>query len=184
MPTTSPYAKAHVHPVLSEEASQLLIEHYVQTRERGKNANTIQATTRQLESFIRLSEALAKMRLDEVVTVAHVQEAHRLWMSAAQMTAIDPKTGRIDMDLIHTGRSASDRSLQTALKKEVLELVRRMCRGQDSVKFMALFEDFQAKSPTVCPPFMHNAAHTGPAGVGDPVPADAHGARRGGRARV
>jgi DNA replication licensing factor MCM4 len=37
------------------------------------------ATPRQLESIIRLSEALARMKLDEVVSKDNVKEAVRLW---------------------------------------------------------------------------------------------------------
>lgn len=39
---------------------------------RGGNSKTITATTRQLESLIRISQALTKMRLESVVTAADV----------------------------------------------------------------------------------------------------------------
>ncbi len=55
----------------------------------------ITATTRQLESMIRLSEAHAKMRLAETVTVDDVQEAVRLIKSALKTAATDSQ-GRID----------------------------------------------------------------------------------------
>lgn len=43
------------------------------------------ATPRQLESLIRLSEALARMRLDTLVTKKDVEEAVRLWYTAMQV---------------------------------------------------------------------------------------------------
>ena len=49
----------------------------------------ITATTRQLESMIRLSEAHAKMRLATEVTSADVKEAVRLIRSALKMSATD-----------------------------------------------------------------------------------------------
>ena len=49
----------------------------------------ITATTRQLESMIRLAEAHAKMRLSEVVTRADVLEAERLIQSALKTAATD-----------------------------------------------------------------------------------------------
>ena len=53
-------------PEISEDAGQLLIELYVNMRKWGRddggNAKVVSATTRQLESMIRLSEAHAKMR--------------------------------------------------------------------------------------------------------------------------
>jgi len=68
------------------------------------NRKTITATTRQLESLIRLSEALAKIRLSSIVEAKDVEEAARLIRVALQQAATDPRTGTIDMDLITTGK--------------------------------------------------------------------------------
>ncbi len=40
------------------------------------------ATPRQLESFIRIAESLARMRLDARIRAADVAEAVRLWYGA------------------------------------------------------------------------------------------------------
>ena len=77
--------------------------------------NVITCTTRQLESAIRLSESLAKMRLSNEVDVDDVNEAYRLIKVATQSAATDPTTGLIDMDMIATGR--------TAVSKEKLRLL-------------------------------------------------------------
>ncbi len=71
-------------PVLSDEASRLLAEYYVNMRRWGnqRGERVVSATTRQLESMIRLSEAHAKMRLSATVDAVDVTEAHRL-ISAA-----------------------------------------------------------------------------------------------------
>ena len=56
-------------------------------RSQGAKAgagNVITATPRQLESMIRISEALAKMRLDSEVKVEDVKEAARLINVATQ----------------------------------------------------------------------------------------------------
>jgi DNA replication licensing factor MCM4 len=50
-------------PSITDEASKDLVEGYVNMRKLGGNKRTITATPRQLESLIRISEALAKMRL-------------------------------------------------------------------------------------------------------------------------
>lgn len=94
------YAKRHCSPILSDEASKALIEGYVEMRREGESRKTITATTRQLESLIRLSEALAKMRLSETVDERDVEEAIRLMKVATYKTAIDPRTGVLNMDLI------------------------------------------------------------------------------------
>lgn len=92
--------------MLSEEASEALVEAYVELRRQGQH-NTgserrVTATTRQLESMIRMSEAHARMRLSSTVEVGDVQEASRLLRSAIKDYATDPRTGRIDMDLLLT----------------------------------------------------------------------------------
>lgn len=71
------YAKEHVHPKLSEEASQKLIQVYVDMRKIGAGRGRISAYPRQLESLIRLAEAHAKVRFSNVVTVDDVDEAWR-----------------------------------------------------------------------------------------------------------
>ena len=89
----------------------------------GSGRTTISATPRQLESLIRLSEALAKMRYSRIVDRRDVQEAVRLMKVATQAAATDPRTGRIDMDMITTGRSQVERDARDALSMAVKELL-------------------------------------------------------------
>jgi DNA replication licensing factor MCM4 len=88
------YARAKIHPVLTEEASNALITCYVEMRKAGIDSRTqekrITATTRQLESMIRLSEAHARMRWSEEVELVDVQEANRLIKSALRESAVCP----------------------------------------------------------------------------------------------
>ena len=89
------YAKMKSTPKLTQEAADILKNFYVQDRKivnenkKQKKKNTIPVTVRQLEAIIRLSEAIAKMSLSNVVTEAHVNESHRLFqistLSAASM---------------------------------------------------------------------------------------------------
>ena len=83
----------------------------------------ITATTRQLESMIRLSEAHARMRLSSEVTANDVNEAVRLIRSAIKQAATDSRTGLIDMGLLTEGTSASERRQREDLKRGVLEVV-------------------------------------------------------------
>lgn len=71
------YAKEHIHPKLTEEASQRLIQIYVDMRKVGSGRGQISAYPRQLESLIRLSEAHAKVRFSPLVEVTDVEEAWR-----------------------------------------------------------------------------------------------------------
>jgi DNA replication licensing factor MCM4 len=116
------YAR-QVHPVLLPEAAQELTEVYLQLREPAMNSRkTMPATPRQLESLIRLAEALAKLELSERVTADHVREAYRLVKVALLTAATDPRTGRIDMGMLSTGFSESARNLRVRIQ-EALESV-------------------------------------------------------------
>lgn len=99
------YARMNCRPVINDEAEAELIRGYIDMRRQGMSKNIITATPRQLESMIRISEALAKMRLSETVDSIDVAEAIRLIRVATQQAAVDPVTGQIDMNLITTGYS-------------------------------------------------------------------------------
>ena len=113
------YARSHVHPRLTDDAAELLINGYVDMRRMGGSRKVVTATPRQLESLIRLSEALARLRLRELVLAEDVEEAMRLIKVAMQQAALDPKTGFIDMDRIYTGVSASDRQQRKQISEAV-----------------------------------------------------------------
>ncbi|GLE04478.1 hypothetical protein PINS_up013420 [Pythium insidiosum] len=84
----------------------------------------ITATPRQLESLIRIAEALAKMKLSEEVLARDVHEALRLMNVATQRAAMDPRTGTIDMDMINTGHSSSEREAVAQLVERIKTVLR------------------------------------------------------------
>lgn len=134
------YAKSHIHPVICESAKNELVRAYVGMRRMGDDSRSdekrITATTRQLESMIRLSEAHAKMRLSEVVELEDVQESVRLIKSAIKDYATDPKTGKIDMNLVQTGKSVVQRKLLEDLAREILNILTE--RTADNISFNEL----------------------------------------------
>lgn len=138
------YAKSKVHPKLTPSAGQALSNAYVNMRKLGDDIRTsdrrITATTRQLESMIRLSEAHARMRLSEEVTADDVEEAVRLIRSAIKQAATDQRTGLIDMGLLTEGTSASERRQRDALKRGLLSVVDDLSsRGGDSARWAEVF---------------------------------------------
>ncbi|OKL55618.1 DNA replication licensing factor mcm4 [Talaromyces atroroseus] len=124
------YAKTNIHPVLTQPAADALTDAYVAMRKLGDDIRAadrrITATTRQLESMIRLSEAHARMRLSSEVTAEDVEEAVRLIRSALKQAATDARTGLLDMSLLTEGTSASERRRREDLKKAVLSTVDEM----------------------------------------------------------
>ena len=119
------YARQNVHPAITPAAARQLSDSYVAMRNLGNSIaaadRRITATTRQLESMIRLSEAHAKMRLSLTVEESDVLEAVRLIRSAIKASATDARTGLIDMGLLSEGGSATDRRRKEDLKRGLLE---------------------------------------------------------------
>ncbi|TPX35566.1 hypothetical protein SmJEL517_g02085 [Synchytrium microbalum] len=74
------YAKS-LKPKMTVAAREYLVKQYRQLRQEdstGVNRSSYRITVRQLESMIRLSEALAKMHCDQEVNIHYVKEAAQL----------------------------------------------------------------------------------------------------------
>ncbi|KAE8891812.1 DNA replication licensing factor [Phytophthora fragariae] len=72
-----------LNPVITPETKRMMVACYRSLRENdvvsnGQTNIAYRITVRQLESMIRLSEALARLDLMDTVLVSHVQEAYRL----------------------------------------------------------------------------------------------------------
>jgi DNA replication licensing factor MCM4 len=132
--------------VITENAGQELVRAYVDMRKMGddprSNEKRITATTRQLESMIRLSEAHARMRFADFVELQDVKEACRLMRDAIRTSAMDPRTGKIDMSLLNTGTGQGQRKLREDMRKEILNILEnngkdRGLRWGDAVKMLS-----------------------------------------------
>lgn len=117
------FARQNINPEISEDVVNDLIDGYCEMRKIGTGRNVITATPRQLESLIRISEALAKMRYSSLVEKKDVQEAIRLIRVATQQAATDPTTGLIDMDMISTGITTISRSKIHQICQYIKELI-------------------------------------------------------------
>ena len=117
-------------------------------RSMGNSQKTITATPRQLESLIRISESLAKMRLSNRVEQRDIEEGVRLIRTAMQQSATDPKTGEIDMDIITTGFSYAS----NARVKIICDFIKRVQEdfrdkvAQTGVKYANLFDYLVSKA--------------------------------------
>jgi DNA replication licensing factor MCM4 len=128
----------------------------VELRKLGEDVRAaerrITATTRQLESMIRLAEAHAKMRLSETVTADDVLEAVRLIKSAIKESATDARTGLIDMSLLTEGTSASERRRKADLKRELLSLLDEMTRSGNAARYSDVVRQLGEQSSVTIEP--------------------------------
>ena len=100
------YSKRLV-PVMSDEAKDIIERSFLRIRSMGQG-NTVPITARQLEAFVRLSEASARMRLDNVVRDVDANRAVDLVEDYLQRIA-GTEEGGFDIDKIASGISSKDR---------------------------------------------------------------------------
>lgn len=115
------YARQTVFPVLTLDAIEDISQFYINLRDQGRKEGAYAATHRQLEGLVRLSEASARIRLSDSVEKEDSDRAIRIFKKSLEDLVVDQETGRIDIDIITTGRTTTE---LTNLKK-VLSIVRQ-----------------------------------------------------------
>lgn len=120
------YSKSKFKPVLSDEALNKIKDFYVELRNTGSNEDEavkpIPISARQLEALVRLAEARAKLKLSNTVTGEDAQLAIDILTFCLQMVGIDPETKQMDIDLITTGISSSQRGKFSTIRQIIDEL--------------------------------------------------------------
>jgi replicative DNA helicase Mcm len=119
------YARQNINPTLTEEALEEIKEYYVKMRSTGDEEGAYKAipiSARQLEALIRLSEASARVRLSLKVLKSDARRAIELVHFCLTQIGVDPETGKIDIDRITTGVTASQRSNMSIVKEIIKDL--------------------------------------------------------------
>lgn len=132
------YAKRNVFPVLTDEALMRIQEYYVDLR--AGSDGSIPLTARQLEAFVRIAEASARMRLSQEATLEDADRAIRIVEGYMRSVGVDPSTGKFDIDKVTTGipHSQQDRI------RTIQEIVRSLAK--ESPKGYARAEDIEAEA--------------------------------------
>ena len=119
------YARQKISPKLTDGALEEIKEFYLKMRKSGGGEGGIKSipiSARQLEALVRLSEASAKARLDNRVTRKDAKKAIELLDYCLMQVGFDRETGKIDIDRIATGITATSRSHILVLKEIIGEL--------------------------------------------------------------
>src|SRR3989344_4517831 len=119
------YARRRCNPHLSDEAVEEMKEYYVSMRMSGQDDSGIKSipiTARQLEALVRLAEAHAKIRLSDQVLREDAKKAIELVDYCLRQVGLDKETGKIDIDRISTGITASQRNKIVVVKEIINEL--------------------------------------------------------------
>lgn len=109
------YSK-RITPVMTESAAKLIEDTYMDIRKSGdEGSGSVPITARQLEAFVRLSEASARMRLSPAVEDGDAMRAVRLVRYYLEKIA-GTSTGGLDVDMFSSDYSHKDRSDLSRLK--------------------------------------------------------------------
>lgn len=108
------YSKRIV-PIMSDEAMEIIEDRYLGIRAMGTGENaSVPITARQLEAFVRLSEASARMRLSPVVEADDANRAVEL-VEFYLGKILAPDGGQWDIDKISSGIAKKDRDMLKTL---------------------------------------------------------------------
>ncbi len=128
------YAKQHLKPTLQNEALEEIQNYYVKIRNMGNSSEggdgdsikSVPITARQLEALVRLTEASAKTRLSKKATKEDAKKAIELLHYTLSQIGLDPDTGKLDIDRITTGVTASQRNHISVVKEAISTLEKEM----------------------------------------------------------
>lgn len=120
------YAKRNVFPVLTEEAMEKIREYYVEMRARAKE--TVPFTPRQLEAFVRIAEASARMRLSNVVTAEDAERAIKIVEYYLRKVGIEREMGEFNIDIITTGITKTQKDKM----RIITDIIREICKETDA----------------------------------------------------
>lgn len=136
------HSKRYV-PVMSKEARKIIQEKYLSIRKLGEvQGASVPITARQLEAFIRLSEASARIRLSNVVTKEDAERAVRIVEFYLNKMARD--SGSMDVDKVMTGFSKTDRNKISVVRT----LIHSNSEPGKGVSFKTLLEHAPEKNLT------------------------------------
>jgi len=118
------YARNSVDPEFEDDEVLKTIENfYVKWRSVAESGEApLPITPRQLEALIRLAKANARMRLSDHVTVEDANRAIKIVSFYLREAGVDTETGKIDIDVLMTGRSRSQREKL----QRVLDIIREL----------------------------------------------------------
>lgn len=116
------YAQENYSPELSSSASQKIKDTYLQIRQKGSNEDSpVPETARALEALVRLSEAVARVKLSNTIEIEHAEHAIKIYRASKEQTGVDPETGEWDSGIQESGTTKSQSDRIDLVKQTVKE---------------------------------------------------------------
>jgi replicative DNA helicase Mcm len=116
------YAR-QLRPRLTVEAEKRIQQFYLQMRKASSATedSPLAIGPRQLEALARISEACARIALREEVTVEDTEAAINIMMKSLREVGLDISSGKVDIDLIMTGKPKNQRDKVGVILTEIVE---------------------------------------------------------------
>ena len=117
------YARKNVFPIIEENALAHLVDFYMGLRNMGDGKDSpIPVTARQLEALVRLSEASARIRFSNTITMDDARRTTEIVLSSLKQVGVDPDTGKLDVDVLSCGTSKSQRD-KIKTMKDIIKMI-------------------------------------------------------------
>ena len=108
------YARQNCKPKLTREATNRIKNFFVAMRNpKGRNEDEVRPipiSARQLEALVRLTQASAKVKLKDEADKEDAERAISIMTHYLSKVGVDVETNKIDVDIIFTGISATQRN--------------------------------------------------------------------------
>jgi len=132
------YAK-RIEPVLTEGAVNEIRQYYLKMRSlSGSTESPVAITPRQLEALVRLAEARARSFLRDKVEGEDAHAIIRLMTLSLQDVGIDTATGKVDIDVIMTGKPKSLRDKMQVILSTFVDLEKQLGIVEEPTLYQAL----------------------------------------------
>jgi len=144
------YAKK-IEPKLTDEAVKELKSFYLKMRSSSSSSqdSPIAITPRQLEALVRLAEARARAALRTEVKAEDAKAIIKLMNASLQNVGIDVTTGKIDIDVIMTGKPKSLRDTMQVVRAAIAELQDESGAVEEEKLYKTLIEKFELKEEDI-----------------------------------
>lgn len=118
------YARERVFPKFrSDDVKERIIDQYVDIRQEGSDEDSpVPVTARKLEAFLRLTEASARARLSDEITLEDGERAIALIRRSLEDVGVDPETGEYDADIVEAGTTKNQRERIRNVKELVADV--------------------------------------------------------------
>ncbi len=141
------YAK-NIKPVLTEESLQRLKDFYLTMRAASETEGSpIAITPRQLEALVRLAEARARMACRKEILAEDAEAAIAIMRRSMEEVGIDVTSGKMDIDIVMTGKPKSVRDKLQVVLSAIVEMERETGMVEKSALLEKLEREYEITIP-------------------------------------